>query len=452
MKKIFLVSILLGVIATFSTSAMAVDVKFSGEYYVAGMYQDKTTFKKDTASDGPSTAFYYQRLRLMTEIVVAPGIILKTRADIMERAWGANRSTPGTALDQLSAGTRAENENIVIDLAYLNYYSPIGIFSAGYIIDGNWGTTFADNSIPVGKVSWIFVNKGLVAGLQTGKNNGGEMSYSAINSSTASDRDSSFYTAFVKYSFKNGEAGFLAKYIRMAGNRSVIPPDNGYLTGGVALIPYAKFTVGPLFVQAEVDYAWGQAAKWEGSTAPYNRLNDTRLEQWAGWLDATANFSKAYVGGTIAYVQGDDPGTGTAESGVLTGGMDWNPCLIMFNSDRSYWAGSIAGYGASANAGAMTNAWFFQVRGGLKPIDKLDIMASVSYANADKKPTANWLYNDYGWEVDLTATYKITNNLSYMLGGAYLFTGKYFKGEGSSTSPCDLTNNYMLIHKLTLTF
>ncbi len=35
---------------------------------------------------------------------------------------------------------------------------------------------------------------------------------------------------------------------------------------------------------------------------------------------------------------------------------------------------------------------------------------------------------DYGYEVDLTATYKITNNLSYMLGAGYLFTGEYYKG------------------------
>ncbi|MCK7489409.1 MAG: hypothetical protein MZU79_03605 [Anaerotruncus sp.] len=76
----------------------------------------------------------------------------------------------------------------------------------------------------------------------------------------------------------------------------------------------------------------------------------------------------------------------------------------------------------------MNNAWFFQGKAGLRPTDKLDIMASVSYARADEKPTAQWLHKDYGWEVDLTATYKLTNNLSYMLGAGYFFTGDYFKG------------------------
>ncbi len=46
----------------------------------------------------------------------------------------------------LSAGTRAENENIAFDLVYVTYVSPIGIFMAGYQIDGAWGTVFGDNS------------------------------------------------------------------------------------------------------------------------------------------------------------------------------------------------------------------------------------------------------------------------------------------------------------------
>jgi hypothetical protein len=74
-------------------------------------------------------------------------------------------------------------------------------------------------------------------------------------------------------------------------------------------------------------------------------------------------------------------------------------------------------------------------------------MASLSYAQADQKNSS--LKADYGWEVDVTATYKITNNLSYMLGAAYLFTGDYYKGESLDNR---VNNNYMLINKLTLTF
>ncbi len=97
----------------------------------------------------------------------------------------------------------------------------------------------------------------------------------------------------------------------------------------------------------------------------------------------------------------------------------------------------------------MANGWFFQLRGGVKPIDKLDVGLSISYANQDKKFNVNSLYHDYGWEVDLTATYKITPNLSYMAGGGYLFAGKYYKGFSDAN---ETNNDYLLIHKLTVTF
>jgi hypothetical protein len=133
---------------------------------------------------------------------------------------------------------------------------------------------------------------------------------------------------------------------------------------------------------------------------------------------------------------------------VNTGGVDWNPCLILFNNDTvNYWIGDIDSGHDGYVGGPMTNAYFFQGRVGVKPTNKLEAMLSVSYASADKK--SYHLNSAYGWEVDLTGTYKITNNLSYMLGVGYLFTGDYFKGD------CEdgiLDDDFILINKLTLNF
>ena len=99
MKRFWLVMLSLGLVLAFSASAMAVDVKFSGSFYAAGMYLDKTNFYKAEASnpvygsEGVSTAFYYQRLRVQTDFIVSPGLKLVTRFDAMERAWGAPRSS-----------------------------------------------------------------------------------------------------------------------------------------------------------------------------------------------------------------------------------------------------------------------------------------------------------------------------------------------------------------------
>jgi hypothetical protein len=448
-KRFALILLTLGLFLTFTSAAQAVDLKVGGEFIAGGLYLDRTTVQKDTATDGPSTAFYFQRLRLNTTFIVHPGLMLITRADIMERAWGAQRSTPGPALDTGSAGTRAENENIAFDWAYISYDSPVGTFRVGYMNDNVFGTVFADGAGPKGKVAWSYAQGPWFVTVQIVKMF--DNSYTAkSNTVAASDVDNDKYCAAVRYSWKGGEAGVLGGI----GRDGTYRPTGNYKASFYTLIPYAIAQVGPVKIQAEADYFWGKWRQYETSTV------DVQLDSLAAWVDATADFGKFYVGGSIAYVSGDDPGTPDkleANSILVNGGRDWMPCLIMFNSDLSYWAGSQVGHNPSLtalnpsgyNGGPMTNAWFFQGRAGVRPIDKLDLMASVSYANADKKPTAAWLYNDYGYEVDLTATYKITPNLSYMLGAGYLFTGKYYKGTSDLNNVQD---DYLLINKLTLTF
>ena len=153
MKRFWLVLLSLGLIVAFSTSAMAVDLKFSGEFYAAGMYLDKTNLRKD---HGPSTAFYYQGLRVRTDFMVAPGLTLITRFDAMERSWGASRTAPDTARAVDSYGTIAENENIAFDWAYVTYASPIGVFDAGIMNYGSTGTIFGNSSQPEGRIKYTY--------------------------------------------------------------------------------------------------------------------------------------------------------------------------------------------------------------------------------------------------------------------------------------------------------
>jgi len=224
------------------------------------------------------------------------------------------------------------------------------------------------------------------------------------------------------------------------------------------VVPYVKAQFGPVAIQSEIMYAFG-AHNYESAGA--NRVwGDNLWDQYRGtdgrrqisvlngWVDVMADFDRFYIGGTFAYLSGQNPHHERQEQGVIDGGYDWNPMLILWNADRNQWAGNLNGCGGTAN-NAMANAYFYQVRGGVRPIDKIDIMASVAYAHAVIKPSDAWLYNSYGWEVDLTGTYKITNNLSYMLGLGYLFTGDYFKGTSSAN---DVQNDFLVINKLTLTF
>ena len=461
MKRYWLVLLTLGLITVFTTSALAVDLKFSGSFYAAGLYQDQTTVKKNSGSDGPSTAFYFQRLRVRTDFIAAPGLSLVTRFDAMERVWGAQRSDVPLVTTNFadSAGTRAENENIAFDWAYIAYQSPIGTFEAGYRQKGTWGTDFADNAIPTGSIYWgnYFAPAKLFVWALVSKQK--ENSLTAINAATTTDLDNAEYMIGANYyGIKNVEFGFFYDYLRYAAGKkgwqgwawngsAWVWADYGYMSVGHLVEGYFKAKFGPVRVEAEVDYAFGDYVKYEGLHPGYS---DMKLSNLQAYIKAVATFGPAYVGGIAAYVAGDDPGTADKyEGGYINGGREFNPALILFNSDRSDWAGTIAGYDASTIGGPMRNAWFFQVLAGVRPISNLDIMATVSYATADKKPTQAWLNNAYGTEVDLVATYKITNNLSYMLGGGYLFTGNYFKGTNDNN---EIRNDYLLINKLTLTF
>jgi hypothetical protein len=468
MKRFWVVLLALGLIAAFSTTVFALDVKFSGEFYAAGMYLDKTALNKDLYTikgkpsidvpPGISTAFYYQRLRVRTDFIVTPGLTLITRFDAMERAWGANRSsstvttttkdkngnvtavtTSSAALALDSAGTVAENENIAFDWAYINYKSPIGVFDVGYMNDGATGTIFGNSYAPAGRIKYSYTIAPVTINLAYTKVKEGSTVRGVAG---FADADNNKYGLEGVFDWKGGKAGIQVNYYDYANTRPLLVKP--YKRTYFLFTPYVMAKVGPVALQAEFNYLTGNDKYEDAGVTP-----DVKLENYTGWVDATADFGMFYAGASIAYVSGDDPGTKDKnEGGVINGGRDWSPCLIMWNYERTNWAGSLAGYDTAAQDTNMANGWFFQARGGLRPIAALDIMASVSYANADRKP-ADFLKNAYGYEVDLTATYKITNNLSYMLGVGYLFTGDLYKGKLDTNQ---LNNDYLVINKLTLTF
>jgi hypothetical protein len=456
MKRFWLVLLSLGLLIVFSTSALAVDVKFSGEFYAAGLYLNKISLTKDIS---PSTAFYYQRLRVKTDFIVSPGLTLVTRLDAMERVLGGNRSTPGTTLAVDSAGTTAENENIAFDWVYIDYKSPIGIFAVGIMNDGSTGTVFGNSLAPAARIKYSYTAGPVTLNLAYTKVK--EQSYSANNTTYTkagvagspidySDADNDKYGIEGVYKWKDGLVGLNVNYYRYAENRRLVsvPATTNDASKRTYYIftPYAIAKLGPVALQAELNYATGKY------TEPDSGVGDVKMENLSGWIDATATFGPVYFGGTVAYVSGDDPNTSDKrEGGTLNSGRDWSPTLIMYNYDRVMWLGELASSATTGNgfgASGLANGFLYQGRIGVMPNEKLDIMASFTYANADKKP-ANYLSDKYGYELDVTASYKITNNLTYMLGAGYLWTGDYFKGTGAANGVQD---DYMVINKLTLTF
>jgi len=486
MKKFWLVLLSLGLVMAFSVSAFAVDVKVAAEYYVGGLYLNKTSLNDGGLepdpnilthlvlipyeNSSPSTAFFFQRLRVGTDFVVSPCLKLVTQFDAMERIWGGARSNTWQANQDYmfseSAGTRAETENIAFRLAYIDYTSPIGLFKVGYMEDYTFGTVWGDRAsgVPAGQIQY-FMQSGPFVGF-VGYAKEVDNSYSDVSSNSwywlnrlnasRTDRDLDSYRIAGIFNFKGGETGLLFLWNRDATNRG--DASGPYLSNIFLVDPYVKAKIGPVAIQAELLWFTGDAAKYEYSGPSVN------VNHLSAFVDATANFGMFYAGGSVAYVQGQNPSDigNKVEGGQapLSGGLDWNPCLIMFNTQTlGYWVGGIYGHDGSVLDNEMMNAWFGQLRAGVKPTPQWDIMASISYAQADQNgftftsPTT-WVTNPgktYGTEIDVTGTYKITNNLSYMLGAGYLFTGDYFKGA-NFYSGSKVTDDFTIINKLTLNF
>ncbi len=342
-------------------------------------------------------------------------------------------------------GLWREGENIVVDQVYVSAVTPIGVIGVGYQPDGMWGTMFTNSDSQVPKITWAIPVGPVTIMAQVAKGAEGSFPYpNAITGTnlSATDNDYDLYYLLGIYKDKTVEAGMLYMYIRGAHFRPVL----NYQSQTHLLSPYFKANLGPVYLEGEVRYTFGNAAKMDSGPG------DVTISGLAAYINAVATFGPVYVGGTFAYLSGDDPATTDKVEGgagvFISGGQDWNPMLILFNYDRTTWAGAMPGYAGTNAQNQMTNAFLYQIKGGVKPTAKLDIGASFSFVQADKV-VSGMVSKDYGYEIDVTGTYNITNNLSYMLGFGYLITGDYFKGLSSANS---VSNNYLVINKLTLTF
>jgi len=150
------------------------------------------------------------------------------------------------------------------------------------------------------------------------------------------------------------------------------------------------------------------------------------------------------------YVAGDDLGTNDKNEGGLKIGTDFTPCLILFNYDLGRWNGLLGGQnGSNILTYNVDNIFAWQVFAGIKPIAKLDLKVSFTNASLDKDSVANQVSRSIGSELDLSATYKIYDNLSYMVGFGYLWAGDAFQGTNGAVG---IDNDYLLTHKMTLAF
>ncbi len=397
-------------------------------------------------------------------------------------------------------------ENIEFERAYLDFNVPFGKFQVGYMQFLMWGTDFLNTPLSAGGIRYYYTQGPLMVvaaiekraegvGLYGGKYGGGTAAAPGLGTSTigaANDADRDVYDLGGIYKFGAGEAGLLYQYARSSLQK--FEYANGYVANLNILLPYAKLTFGNFFVEGEAYYGFGSVRAYDNngatttngasSAANGNRAQDVGISAMGLFLHAKYDLKPAYFGGQFVYMSGDD----NQNSDKMTGGIaglfsanyGFNRALILWNADYGDNMGNMKGNITSAIGSTnvrvpaasyqvnqfMDNVWFYQLYVGVQPTPKMDIKLAFSIASADKKPkndvgtvgsagyyTGNtvkeFASNSYGSELDLTASYKIYDNLTYMIGAGYLWTGDYFKGYDAGVA---VQNNYLLSHRLTLNF
>jgi len=468
---------------------------------------------RDARSRRGADAFYSQRFRLQTEFQVVEGLKLVTRFDALEKRWGdqawaggtgetqSRTQTPQGSLDPNGVRRGAANpkaqENLEWERAYLDFNVPFGKFQVGYMQFLTWGTTFLDTTLTSAGIRYLY-SRGPWQAVAAIEKRGEWVGLNANNIGVANDADRDVYDFGAIYKFKPGEAGILYQYSRSGQNKW--EQGNGYLTQLNGLYPYAKATFGKLFLEGEAMYAFGDLRSYEstsaaptGGTAGTNRpggvsinnpAQNVGVQAFGAYVHGKYDLKPAYVGIKFAYLSGDDNSNSDKATGSIMQSQQMNrsfyPTLILWNDDYQNNMGNIQGNVPAGATGAnrrtgqnytisqnMDNVWFYQIYAGVKPMPKMNLMMALSYATADKKPKSDvgavgspgyynpanrvteFVSDKYGTELDFIGTYKIYDNLTYMIGIGYLWTGDYFKGYDNDAK---IRDNYLLSHKLTLNF
>lgn len=444
MKKLLVVLLSLGLILAFGMTASAADVKFGGSWYLMGLYE-----KNQQLSDNDHTysrAFFYTRTRIQPVFQVAEGLTFTVRMDAIEKLWGETNWRGGYD-DKMSSRRQGANnlnpkiqESFEFERAYVGFKTAVGVFDIGYQSSGKFGTDFGDDeqsrariklTSPIGPMTLLVMYEKQFETDQSGK----------AGLTHEVDKDNDVYYLAGIYNFKGGSAGLMVQYNML--NARNIPPA-GYKTKTFTVTPYVKATFGPVYVEGEFIYMGGKAKEYEVETAA-NQNQDK--QGYGAYVKAKANFGPAYAGASILYSSGDDGSDKTKDkNGPVSTDLDFG--LILGNDALQTWTASSGNGGkyAAFDSGKQ-NAFMLNAFGGFNPTPKMNVEAMVVYGKRDK--VAAGYDKDLGYEFDLKASYKLYDNLTYMVGAGYLVAGDYFKGASSANQ---IDNDYLLMNRLSLSF
>jgi len=428
MKKFTIVALAICLAFAMAAPVMAVDANFSGAYRLRGVY----TSHWDLDSTSASNAFMNMRFRLQTVFKVSDILSVTTRFDALDREWGSANDDMGTM-----------TENIDFDRAYMTIKAPIGTFIIGRQAAWAFGTSFLNYEDSEDRIKYVkkIDNLTVVAIFQKNSETDSARGTKQTVGGDSADKDTDTYYLAGIYKMDNTTIGLLGAF---QNNKAV---DNATKHTYVAL-PYFVSKFGPLAVQGELRYNWGQT-EYDTAGTP-----DLDIKALAYNLEATYSFGPGSIMAGYAFVSGDGDGAADHETtshgyGV---GNDWEKLFILTTNEVAGLA-DLGGYGNLSMSGDCTYGAKIMYGGAtFSPLDNLKLGVILGKANADEIPAAN-SKDDYGIEYDFTLNWKIYDNLTYTAIAAFLSAGDFYKEQSTAgLASTTFDDTYALFHQLQLSF
>ncbi|MBI4794118.1 MAG: hypothetical protein HY789_15580 [Deltaproteobacteria bacterium] len=478
MKKIISTVAALGLVVGVAGTASALDFTMSGEYVLEGYMlnnadgMDKSLGDEGNTSDGGFDPYnddagtdsgWVHTFRIKPQMKVNDKITVVSELRFFKDAdWGSGNNFGG------STGLSNDDSNHHLDIyhLYMDYMSPVGKIRAGRVPTGSWGGDFLSTASSGDRLFWFpnFVAEPFTLTLFVQKTQENDW-YGSED-----DADSDVYEVDLTYKTDDLLLKGAYDYTNNKANSDSGVPTTSYDRQNNLLKAYGVAKVGMFSLEAEWGWMFGDWFDYDQEVIGVTEDRD--VDTMAFMLDASTKMDKLNVGLMYFWAEGQDDEILTdadadmtaAMRGTLNDGIgdDFNPYYIltgdhtgMLNSDE---------YNDDSNM-AMSGVNAIGVHADYQVTDQLTMHGAVAYAWADDidiveaaaiadSGIAGYDVDDeYGWEVDLGAKYKLLDNLTYEVRAAYFNTGDFFEDISQSVNATnDSDDLYLLSHHLTMTF
>jgi hypothetical protein len=457
MKKVLVTVAALGLVAGVATTASAVEWKMSGKYMVEGAYLSDAAgagvLLNDTATGhDTSDAYYLHTFETNVGMKVNDKVSMNAVVRLADDTFWGSQDDVSTS----GSNVGPANGDVYMHQLYMDYMSPIGKIRVGRAPAGTYGTNFMDSDKRADRIMlWpSFLASGPVSTLfYLEKVRDGDTS---SNTETAKDTDTYvarvYYNtdtvdAGLHYGYSNNKSGSMSFYddtnfsaLQAATTLAILSDQRQQLTA------YGKFKLDNYFVNAELTHYFGDLDVTATESYDY--------DSWAGMLQVGGKFGNMTPSLMYFYAQGQDLNStdNDIETALMTTGTGdkFEPLYILTGRhtgllNNDVFAGGNGVLMSVSGIHALVAAADYKVS------DALTLHGAIGWAKADETldPITTNQDDEYGWEYNIGAAYKLLDNLTYEAHFGYLDTGDYFN-YGSTT---DHTQNiYTMSHSLTMTF